>query len=370
LAKSDASPQTEEDKLQRYRSFIWSGRPLSLVDADATDVLAQSEREAGSIVRSLQRANFGDGYLETVHLEIAEIARSYDWTPPKEVIQKVVPLWRELAPRLGGHRHPKPERALFTFAGQLQGLFSYAALYVDEVSRARAFAEHSLKLGELAGSNTLRAWACGTLSMLYRFDDLDTKALSVAQEGLSLPVRGPLRSRLYAAAAESAAKLGDKKAVEKYLNTSLDEHAASNGHEALDLPGIFDFPEVKVGYYVGSALLELGAGGDIARRAVRHSSEAAARFGDALGAERSYPDHLVALGHVARARLQLDDVDGVIDALQQLLKSPTGSRTSWHRKMLGRVGRALSTDRYTRSPTASKALEMITEFDGPHRASS
>jgi hypothetical protein len=366
FADLDLSDASADEKLGRYRNFVWTADVSPTPAIRIGDALAQAEEEAGKIIRSLKQANFGEDYLETVHREIADVARSYDWTPPRQVIERIAPLWRELAPRLSKDRHPRPERALFTFAGQVHGLFSYAALYLDDVNRARAFAGHCLQLAELAGAENLQAWACGTLSMLYRFEDLDADALAIAEQGLALSTKGPLKSRLYSAAAESAAKLGDSKAVNRYLGHSLDEHgAAASDSDALELAGIFGFSEAKVRYYVGSALLELESGGEVARRAASHSEEAATLFGDEDGIHRSYPDFLVAQGHIARARYQLGDLDGVKDALQKLLCSPTESRTSWHRKMLRRIDRALDGVKYSGSKLGKEVQTLISEFETP-----
>jgi len=324
--------------------------------------LSQVQKEAGEIIRRISRSNFGDDYVKIVHAEIADVARSYNWTPPSKVIASVLPLWHELAPRLYKERPLNSERDLFLLAGQVQGLLSYAALYLNEASDALKCANHSLRLAELAGSEHLKAWACGTLSLILRFDNAYTEALAIAERGLATAERGELRSRLYANAAEAAAHLGQVEVARKYLECSTDECGVKTTSEPLDLPGIFGFPPAKVHYYTGSTLVALEGGRETAQNATAATEKAIKLFGDD-STERSYPDLLVAQAHLAQARLKLRDLDGVVEALAPLLQAAPECTTSWHRKLLRRIAKIVSSNSYTDSRIGKRISDAINEFN-------
>lgn len=333
-----------------------------------SDQLAANRAEAGEIISRIKRANFRDEYIEGIHTEIADIARSYNWTPPRKVVETVLPVWRELAPSLRKDRHPRAESALFNLAAQVQGLLSYAALYVDETRHATAFAQNSLELAELGDSDYLKAWACGTLSMLHRFEDRNQEALQVAERGLlTTSTSGQIRSRLYSAAAESAAKLGRSDETIAYLAKSQDEAESAEAAKSLDLPGIFGFTEGKLTLYAGTALVELNKDAASARQSARQSQNAIDIFSDPKSEERSHPDLLIAQGHLAHARMQLQDLDGAVAALRPMLDSPVAVRTSWHNKLLRGVLASANSEPFSTSKLSVEIVEIIEEFQASQR---
>ncbi|GAA4369149.1 hypothetical protein [Nocardioides caricicola] len=352
--------------LRRSPSAGIAGRPSGSAQNEVRaldEQLASNRLEAGEIINRIKRGNFRDEYIEGIHNEIADIARSYNWTPPAKVVETVLPVWRELAPSLHKDRHPSAEAALFNLAAQVQGLLSYAALYVDETRHARAFAQNSLELAEFANSDYLKAWACGTLSMLYRFEDLNQEALLVAERGLvTTSARGQIRSRLYSAAAESAAKLGRSEDTMEYLAKSQDESEGADKSTSLDLPGIFGFSEGKTKLYAGTALVELNKDASTARQSETESQIAVSIFSDPKSEERSHPDLLIAQGHLAHARMQLQDLDGAIAALRPMLNSPPEIRTSWHRKLLQGVLASANAEPFSTSKLSTEIVDIIEEF--------
>ncbi|MDT0181504.1 hypothetical protein Q9S36_15090 [Microbacterium sp. ARD31] len=336
-----------------------AGRSVSALN----EQLASNRAEAGELINRIKRGNFRDDYIAGIHTEIADIARSYNWTPPAKVVETVLPVWHELAPSLQKDRHPNAESALFNLAAQVQGLLSYASLYLDETRHARAFAQNSLDLAELANSDYMSAWASGTLSMLYRFEDLNREALLVAERGLlTTSATGQIRSRLYSAAAESAAKLGRSEATMEYLAKGNDEAEEADSAGSLDLPGIFGFPEGKVKLYAGTALVELNKDAATARQSETQSQLAVNIFSDPKSEERSHPDLLIAQGHLAHARMQLQDLDGAIAALRPMLDSPIDVRTSWHRKLMRGVLASANSEPFSTSKLSAEIVDIIEEF--------
>lgn len=159
-------------------------------------------------------------------------------------------------------------------------------------------------------------------------------ALQYAQRGLeTTATQGELRSRLFCAAAESAAFLGRNRVAIELLAQGEASHSMAPTRESFDLPGIFRFPAVKVDYYAGSTLVELDGGRHTAAEAANKSEMAAKQFATD-GGDRSPSDHLVAMLHLARARLKLREIDGALETLAEVIKSPRSVRTSWHRKFL------------------------------------
>ena len=299
-----------------------------------TVVISRIHLEASMLIGGQKRSQKLRPQIELWRTEIYDVAFSYNWTHPSHVIDAVALLWESIHTALQSSLSTRTKKPLYVLAGQLQGLLSYAALYLDKVGDARRFAHATLDLAQQGGSANLVAWAYGTLSMLLRFQDRPMAALQYAQLGLeTTATQGELRSRLFCAAAESAAFLGHNKAAIEFLAQGEVSHSVEPTRESFDLPGIFRFPAVKVYYYSGSTLVELEGVRRTTIEAAKKSEMAAKQFATD-GGDRSPSDHLVALLHLARARLKLREIDGALEALATVVAAPRSIRTSWHRKFL------------------------------------
>ncbi len=301
--------------------------------------------------------------IELMHTRLREAARTYNWTPPSQVVRNLRQSASQLTSFLSRPLSAKSQTPVLILNGQLFGLYSYAAMDLGQLGLAEKYAEACVTLGKSSGSPNLQAWAFGTLSLIQRINDDNSRALQSAERGLLIQgARGEKRSRLLSSAGECAANLGYQKPVTDYLAESETEFGEVPSSEELDLPGIFVFPPAKVPYYAASALLEIEGGKKTLEQSAQASLSAISAFGNSSGPDQSYPDMLVAQVHLARARLRLNDLDGVLDALHPLTLSPPEMRTSWHEHYLRRIAETANKQNYKASGVASQIRIIATEF--------
>lgn len=317
---------------------------------------------ANETTRRMVKDIVSENEVETYYTALFKAARTYNWTPPREVIESVMPLATQLREKIDVGIAPVSQNAIFMLYGISCGLLAYATLDNDQRNLAGDFVRLSLHMAKTAGSNNLIAWGYGTSSLIQRFEGDHMLALKSAKLGLATATMGPLRSRLLSAAAESAANLGREQDVISYLEQSEDAFTQIPTMETFDLPGIFDFPEVKIPYYAGSSLVELGSSKGYAERAAEQSQKAISSFGDD-SPDRSYPDQLVAQVHLARARLKTEDLDAVVVALEPLLISPKDQRTAWHRKYLRTIAHSANKPPYLGSSLSAEIARIVGEYE-------
>lgn len=281
-----------------------------------------------------------------------------------QVLQEATALRQALQEMTSPYREKSQSADIFLLSGMLSGICSYISLDLGKAAAATVQARAAFAMGDLAGHDGLRAWSCGTLALISRFEDRYAESLRCIERGLPYATGGTSLARLRCGQGQTLAHMGDAEGAVRCLNLARDarESIASPDVAA----GVFTFSEAKQRYYCGSSLQWL-PGVRNARAAAEESAEAIRMFRASNPASRGLSDELLSHVYLGNARLTLGQVDGTMSALRPVLSLPTEERSAWHRKRVQQIGERLSRGRVSGSRLAIEAREEIAAFTGPDR---
>jgi tetratricopeptide (TPR) repeat protein len=223
------------------------------------------------------------------------------------------------------------------------------------MTQARA----SFMMGDLIDHDGLRAWALGTRSLIARFQNRYTEALSYAREGIQYASTGTALVRLRCGEGQTLAHMGNTADAIKFLNLAKDARENVSSPDMTD--GLFTFSEAKQTYYTGSSLQWL-PGEKNAKSAQAESARAIQMFENAAAESRSPGDVLLAHIYLGNSRLSLGEIEGSMDALRPVLNLPVSSRSSWQRKRMRQIAAKLGTSYFSDSRIAISSRDEISSF--------
>lgn len=329
---------------------------------DIASAISKVAAGSSASLEALTATELAPLYVEQAHIDAVHLGRAYLHTDPTDLFHRASQLSAQTDLQIGMNRNPSQLHDLYAVQSRALGLMAYAALDLGRGWDAGTIARHGLACADRSGDEYLQAWSLGTLALISRFNDRDADSLTYSLKGLELKVAGTARCRLLSNAAESYANLGDPEETKKYLALSQEQLDVEVPVEHRE-DGIFSFPPARVYFYAASCLVQLPSMRSSAEAA--DQAEHAIRYFEAGSDDiRSVNDLLVAKVHLARARLQGDQLDGVLPALDPVLHAPPEYRTSWHRHFLVRLDAELGRTKRGSSSDGKELQSAIQNYLG------
>lgn len=323
----------------------------------------QSAQDAAGLVLAAGQAILDPLVLDQVWADITRMLGTYTSAAGADlrVLEEATALRRALQKMTGPYRKTSQSDDIFLLSGMLSGLCGYISLDLGDAASAATQARAAFTMGDLAGHDGLRAWACGTLALIARFEDRYPQALACIERGLPYATSGTSLARLRCGQGQALAHMGDAEGAVRCLALARDAREHVTSPDIAE--GVFTFTTAKLRYYSGSSLQWLGPRN--ARAAAEESAAAIDLFRSADPACRGLSDELLAHIYLANSRLTLGSVDGTMDALQPVLGLPPEERSAWHRKRMSQIGDRLSRGRVAGSRLAAEARGEIADFTRP-----
>ncbi|WP_371518251.1 helix-turn-helix transcriptional regulator [Kitasatospora sp. NBC_01300] len=339
-----------------------SSAPLAPVrrtghDNDLVSAVAADSEESALFLRFASASNVDDTLLEQTDADIARLAGDYVSKPVSELFHDIGALRRGVFDLLRGRQHPHQTSHLYLQAGRLCGLATHVALDLGQYAAAATHSRTAWRCAESAGHNGLRAWIRSVQSLIAYWQQDHRQAAELARAGLPYADSGTIAARLLSLEARATAALGDTASALRAVEAA---EAARSTVVAVDLPGVFTFPEAKQWTYAGTALLALGTRSHV-NRAIEASSRAIALYESAPQQEQSSGDLLAARLDLANAHLAHGDLDGVQEKLLVVLDAAPDRRTASISSRLRALSTRLAEPAYAGSPIVLGLRENVRE---------
>ncbi|MET7771530.1 helix-turn-helix transcriptional regulator [Nocardia sp. NPDC005366] len=322
-------------------------------DIRIKNAIKESEREAHFLL-SIE-PDTAD--IETINESVADLAVAYLANPAEPMFNQGIALRGELVRRVkSGAFHPRERLDLLTALGRVSGVLSYATLDLGQSTTAMLHAEVARKMGTLAGSSDLVAWAYGTESLIERFDQHYEHARDLLLSAGPYLGAGTSAIRVLCGLAQCSANLGDTRAAMEYIAQAKKARDIA-GEDAVE--GLFTFSPAKQEYYTASALMWLPDQAAL-KVAEESATRAIAIWEHEPVEQRSLDDEALTHVYLATSRIKLGEIEGAMAAVRPVLDLPNDRQISWIRKRVGELSNLITTDsRYKRSRTASAAVEEL-----------
>ncbi len=326
-------------------------------DRDLVVAVAADSAESALFLRFASASNVDDTLLEQIDADIARLAGDYVSKPVSELFHDIGTLRRGVFELLRGRQHPYQTSHLYLQAGRLCGLVTHVALDLGQYTAAATHSRTAWRCAESAGHNGLRAWIRSVQSLIAYWQQDYRQAAELARAGLPYAESGTIAARLLSLEARATAALGDSASALRAVEAAT---AARSTVVAVDLPGVFTFPEAKQWTYAGTALLALGSHRHV-NRAIEASSKAIALYESAPQQEQSSGDLLAAHLDLANAHLAHGDLDGVQEKLSMVLDAAPDRRTASISSRLRALSTRLAEPAYSGSPIVLNLRENVRE---------
>ena len=330
--------------------------------ASKADLLRIADEQSKKVLTPSSNEDVNLYALEDIAYQLRLLSRSYNSEPPQYVLKQVLTLWSDLdlAEKLA-QNNPSRFIDVLVLKSRAYGLQSYAALDLGDPKSAFRHAIAMKLTAQKANHSELVAWALGTQTLIYSFDDEYKRALPLIEEGLRLPISGMARSRLHSRAVMCWSEFGHLENTIKSIRASekiVDEEPWSRD----EADGIFFFSRAKHHYYAGTGLMAFSV--EQARQAEKETSKAIELFKTGDDDTKSISDELLASIYLATSISKQDRIDEVLDTLSPILTIDPEYRTSWHLLELRALWKSLKlTKRFRDSVITERILEAINEFE-------
>ncbi|MFE2410004.1 helix-turn-helix transcriptional regulator [Kitasatospora sp. NPDC059408] len=352
LADLLKAPTTAVEDVPRTAPVRRTNRDIDLVAAVAAD-----SAESAWFLRFASASNVDDTLLEQIDADLARLAGDYVSRPVSELFHDIGTLRRGVFDLLRGRQHPYQASHLYLQAGRLCGLATHVALDLGQYTAAATHSRTAWRCAESAGHNGLRAWIRSVQSLIAYWQQDHRQAADLARAGLPYADSGTIAARLLSLEARATAALGD---TESALRAVEAAETARSTVAAVDLPGVFTFPEAKQWAYAGTALLALNSDRHV-NHAIAASSRAISLYESGPRQEQSSGDLLAARLDLANAHLAHGDLDGVQEKLSVLLDAAPDRRTASISSRLRALSARLSEPVYAGSPIVLSLRENVRE---------
>ncbi|MFJ9696650.1 helix-turn-helix domain-containing protein [Kitasatospora sp. NPDC101183] len=330
---------------------------LTNIEGDLAASVATDSAESMLFLRFSSVSNVNDTVLEQIDADIERLAASCVSTPVSDLFHEIRALRQGVFDLLRGRQRPLRTSHLYLQAGRLCGLATHVALDLGQYRAAATHSRTAWHCAEFADHNGLRAWVRSVQSLIAYWQQDHRQAAELARAGLLFADGGTIAARLLSLEARATAALGDHASALRAVETA---GAARSTATAIDLPGVFTFPEAKQWAYTGTALLALHSRPHV-NRAIEASARAIAMYESAPRQEQSSGDLLAAHLDLANAHLAHGDLDGVQAKLAVVLGAAPDRRTASISSRLRALSALLTEPAYSGSPLALSLRENVAE---------
>ncbi|MEU8570682.1 DNA-binding protein [Streptomyces pathocidini] len=323
------------------------------------DEIDMTARDASSEAGSAASASISDTTLDQLRDDVASLARRYNTFSAFEVLQTARKLREEAEHHRDRTQVPIQQQDLLIIAGQTCALLSAAAFDLGSLSGATRLARAAALYGETARFTPLRAFAGGALAYIAYFSGRPAEAAQIAQRARMLTGLGDVaHRRLAAIEARAHGHRGDATSAQQALDVSRRESRGECDDLHDGVAGEFGFPGERLAMSNASTCLLLGDGVQ-AEVEARTALELVNNKPEALRSARVAGG---AAADLAAARLLKSDLDGAADALEGVWVVPGEQRATGLLTRAARVRRALTDQRFRRTPLAAEIGERLEHF--------
>ncbi|MEV6499723.1 DNA-binding protein [Streptomyces prunicolor] len=323
------------------------------------DEIDMTARDASSEAGAAASASISDTTLDQLRDDVAVLARRYNTFSAFEVLQTARKLREEAEEHRDRTQVPVQQQDLLIIAGQACALLSAAAFDLGSLDGATRLARAAALYGETARFTPLRAFAGGALAYIAYFSGRPAEAAQIAQRAQMLSGLGEIaHRRLAAIEARAHGYRGDAAAAQQAVDASRREGRGETDDLHDGVAGEFGFTDERLAMSNASTCLLLGDG-EQAEAAARTALELATNNPRALRSARVVGG---AAADLAASRLLRDDLDGAGDALERLWAVPGEQRATGLLTRTARVRRALTDQRFRRTPLADEISDRLEHF--------
>jgi tetratricopeptide (TPR) repeat protein len=304
-------------------------------------------------------AGVGERTVEQLHDDVVRLARGYATRTLVEVFRDARET-RNLAARLAERtRRPAQLADLYALAGKAAGVLANAAFDMGYWDAAARFAGSALTYGDLAGSDSLRAWALGMQGFVAHWQGRPEDTLRKVGEALTFAPAGTATVRLRAIEARARGQLSDRDGVASAIRAGEEARESDNRDDLHDgVGGELGYEPARL--YLGAASAYVKAGdGSAAEQHARHALDLYAATPSSEWAY--YAEHCVRVS-LAAGRVLRGDLAGAREALAAVFALPPEQRSAGILGRLDEVRALLAADILRDSREARQLRDDITDF--------
>ncbi|MFG1815713.1 hypothetical protein ACGFIF_18245 [Kribbella sp. NPDC049174] len=311
------------------------------------DDLVQAGDESVALLALAEESNVGELTVEQLHADILRITQNYLRTPTKALFVRSRAVRDRAFRLLAGRQPPNQTRDLYATAGWALTLLGWMAVDLGRPDVAESHTRTAWACAEAADRDDLRAWVRATQHTAAFWQDDFARAASYAQDGLQF-ARGSSTLFLASVSAVDLARSGRHAEAREALAIAKRTTVRTDVPE---LGGPFlCTPERAAGIW-SDAHLALGE----AEETLKHADHGVAMFEAAPHAVRNFGSERMVRLQLAKAHLQLGELDGATEAVAAVLSTPVEYRV---RPLIHRISEVAALTRLSRHATDPKALAL------------
>ena len=341
--------------------FVLPGTSTAL-DPDLTncstigleDDLIDAGDESIALLTLAEESNVGDLTVEQLHADIHRIAQNYLKVPTKPLFLRSRAIRDRAFKLLTGRQPPNQTRDLYAAAGWALTVLAWMSVDLGRPDVAESHTRTAWACAEAADHDELRAWVRATQHTASFWQDDFARAAEYAEDGLQY------------AGGTSALFLSSVVAVDFARTGRIDaaRDALSIAKRTVINPGVLELggpflctPERAEGIW-SDAHLALGE----AQYTLDHADRGVELFEAAPHALRNYGSERMVRLQQVKARLEVGELDGAVEALSSVLATPTEYRVRPLIHRISEVAAITRTERYAAEVKARAMHEGIREF--------
>lgn len=339
-------------------------------DRELTKLVQNSAAGSRSLTHQLLLGHVSDDLLGLWRDSLTHLAADFVTAPMAEVVGELATLRDEIVASIAGHIPRRHVGECVALAGMATVVLAHACHVLGHPRAALAHAAAARALAGRAEHVELHAWAWATQALIWESTGQYAHALAAIQsagrylESSARPGTAALRVPAYHA--RIAARQGNAGVARSALRKAEEARSRITPDADLDrIGGILTFPAAKLSVYAGQVAVLTGH----AVQAERPAQRAVADYLGGPAHERSYGDLALARLDIAAARLAGSDLDGVREALGEVLRLDAPHRIAPLAGSLRVLDDALRSPRYARVALAKDIRDQITAFRPSTRTS-
>ncbi|WP_328990836.1 hypothetical protein OG394_31690 [Kribbella sp. NBC_01245] len=318
------------------------------------DDLVDAGDESVSLLTLAEESNLGELTVEQMHADLHRVAQTYLRVPTKPLFLRTRGIRDRAFKLLSGRQQPAQTRDLYAAAGWSLTLLAWMSVDLGRPDIAESHTRTAWACAESADHDDLRAWVRAAQHTAAFWQDDFGKAAVFAADGLRF-ARGSSKTFLAAAHAVDLARAGQfgpaRQALE--LAKSAEFEAGTN-----ELGGPLLCSPERAEAIWSDAHLWLGE----AAVTAEHADRSVRLFEAAAHAQRNYGSERMVRLQQVKARLELGELDGAVEALDAVLPTAPEFRVRPLIQRISEVAAQTRTPRYLGEAKARAMHETIREF--------
>jgi hypothetical protein len=318
------------------------------------DELVDAGDESVALLSLAEESNVGDLTVEQLHADIQRIAQNYLKVPTKPLFLRSRAIRDRAFKLLVGRQPPHQTRDLYAAAGWSLSVLAWMSVDLGRPDIAESHTRTAWACAEAADHDELRAWVRATQHTAAFWQDDFVRAADYAEDGLRY-AGGTSAVFLAGAVALDLARMGKldrgREALDNAKRTTINPGVGEVGGPFLCTP------ERAEGIW-SDAHLSLGD----AQFTLDHADRGVALFEAAPHSIRNYGSERMVRLQQVKARLELGELDGAVEALAAVLGTPAEYRVRPLIHRISEVAAITRTEQFAGEAKARAMHEGIREF--------